>query len=404
MIIGHTIITEGKKYAFHLIPSGILSQKVICVIGNGVVIHLPSFFKELESLKEADVNFERRIFISDRAHLLFDFHMEVDGKNEEELGNENIGTTKKGIGPCYSNKAERYVKIKSFNYSLLIIKKRVGLRVCDLDYFEISFVPKFKVLVKSIQSKYPSINIDIDTEIEIYRNYSKKMHEYTIDSVYFVNEAIKSGKQVMIEGANATMLDLDFGTYPFVTSSNPSIGGSSIGLGISPSKFGDIIGILKAYTTRVGSGPFPSELETSNGIGMHLSKVGFEFGTTTGRPRRCGWLDLVQFKYSCLINGFSKIALTKLDVMTGLEEIKIAVGYKIDGKDIQSFPANLITLSKVEIVYKIFKGWKENISELRSFDQLPQNAKEYISFIENEVGIHIEYVGVGASREDVIQR
>lgn len=280
----------------------------------------------------------------------------------------------------------------------------IGLRVCDLQDFEARFVPGFKALVEAAKLRHPDLQVNVDAEIAKYREYAEVMKEYTIDSVAYVNDALKAGKKVMVEGANATMLDIDFGTYPFVTSSNPSIGGSMTGLGIPPTKIGSVVGIVKAYTTRVGSGPFPTELSAEAGIGKHLLDVGHEYGTTTGRSRRCGWLDLTQLRYSQDINGFTHIALTKLDVLTGIDTLKIATHYKLDGKELPSFPASLETLSKVELEYRTFPGWTQSIADVRKYEDLPKEARDYIEFIESQLEVTISHIGVGPARDAIITR
>lgn len=244
--------------------------------------------------------------------------------------------------------------------------------------------------------------INVEVELEKYRQYGEVMKEYAVDTVSYVNDALKAGKRVMIEGANATMLDIDFGTYPFVTSSNPSIGGSMTGLGIAPNRLGSIVGIVKAYTTRVGSGPFPTELPSEMGVGKHLLDVGHEYGTTTGRPRRCGWLDLTQLRYAVDINGFTHIALTKLDVLTGIEAIKVATHYKHNGEILHAFPASLDTLSNVELEFKTFPGWSTSIADVRKYEDLPQQARDYIEFLEDQLKVPISHIGVGPARDAVI--
>ena len=265
-------------------------------------------------------------------------------------------------------------------------------------------MPGFMALVDAAKRRVPDLSIDVDAEIAKYREYAEIMKEYTVDSVSYVNGAIKAGKRVMVEGANATMLDIDFGTYPYVTSSNPSIGGSITGLGIAASRIGSIVGIVKAYTTRVGSGPFPTELDDTQGVGKHLLDIGHEYGTTTGRARRCGWLDLAQLRYSNDLNGFTHIALTKLDVLTGIESLQVATHYTLNGETLVGFPASLETLSKVEIVYTTLKGWTENIENVRSFSDLPQAAQDYVIFIEKQLGVTISHIGVGPARDAVVTR
>ena len=268
--------------------------------------------------------------------------------------------------------------------------------------FDTRFVPGFNALVEAAKRKVPDLSINVEAELAKYREYAEIMKEYTVDSVSYINDAIRAGKRVMVEGANATMLDIDFGTYPYVTSSNPSIGGSITGLGIASSRIGSVVGIVKAYTTRVGSGPFPTELDDTHGIGKHLLDVGHEYGTTTGRARRCGWLDLAQLRYSNDVNGFTHIALTKLDVLTGIETLKVATHYTLNGETLAAFPASLETLSKVEIAYTTLKGWTENIENVRSFEELPQAAQDYVLFIEKQLNVPISHIGVGPARDAVI--
>jgi len=381
---GHTIVVGGKKIALHLIPSGILNESATCVLGNGMVIHLPTFFKEVQGLKEKGIKYEGRLFISDRAHLVFDLHQMVDAMKETELSgsNDSIGTTKKGIGPCYSSKASRG-----------------GLRVCDLFFFE-SFKKAFIRLVENKHKRFGNFEYDVEAELKRYQEYAELIRPFVIDSVYYLNEAFKQGKKVLIEGAQSTMLDLDFGTYPYVTSSASSVGGACTGLGVAPNKIKTQIGVVKAYTTRVGAGPFPTELFGDEG--ENLRKVGGEYGTTTGRPRRIGWLDVVVLRYTSMINDFTYLNLTKLDVLSHLDEIKIGVNYKYNGEIIQSFPSSLEILAKCEVVYETLPGWKCDLSTITSFDALPEAAKNYISRIESLVGVPIKWIGVGQDRASMI--
>lgn len=270
----------------------------------------------------------------------------------------------------------------------------------DLKHFEEAFKPRFIALVSSLKARYPEIEVDVEAELEKYRQYAELLLPYVVDTVDYVHKSLDSSKRLMIEGANATMLDIDFGTYPYVTSSNPSIGGCITGLGIPPTKIGDIIGIVKAYTTRVGEGPFPTELFDE--VGSHLCSVGREFGTTTGRQRRCGWLDIPQLQFSMRINGFTKLALTKLDILSKLKEIKLARTYKLDGKVLTSYPSSLIDLSKVEIEWEVLEGWEEDISKCRKLEDLPLNAQKYVKRIETLLKVPIKYIGVGPERNDII--
>lgn len=381
---GHTIVAYGKTYKFHLIPSGILNPAAVCIIGNGVVVHLPGFLTELKALEKAGIDYKDRILISDRAHLVFDFHQEVDGLNELRRGRNKIGTTKKGIGPAYSSKMLRN-----------------GLRVGDLRYFD-DFCDKLRALVLFYEQNYPDLKIDIEKEIEFYRGIRESILSVTVDSVQYLNNAYISGKKILVEGANATMLDIDFGTYPYVTSSNPSIGSVCTGGGISPNRIKGIIGIVKAYCTRVGEGPFPTEL--IDDVGEHLGTVGAEFGTTTGRARRVGWLDIPQMKYSNLVNGYTELNLTKLDVLTGLKQVKIGVAYWYNGEKISHMPSNLQILQEAEVEYEILPGWEEDISKCKTFEELPKNAQDYVLRAEELLGTHIKWIGVGPDRFDVIER
>jgi len=380
---GHTIVVEGKKYKFHMLPSGILNEKATCVIGNGVVIHLPTFLGELDSLT---IPHKDRIKISDRAHIVFDFHQHVDGYMETKRGRNKIGTTKKGIGPAYASKIQRN-----------------GIRVGDLADWEV-FEQRFRTLAQQHIDNFPGLEVDIEGELEYYETIRARVLDMTIDTIEYTNEAYLKNKRILVEGANATMLDIDFGTYPYVTSSNPSVGSVLTGLGVSPTKLRGIYGTVKAYCTRVGEGPFPTEIDTSTGVGWHLSTVGAEFGTTTGRPRRCGWLDIPQMKFSVLINGFTAINLTKLDVLTGLDVVKIGKAYKYNGEDVKGMPASLKLMSDMNVEYEELPGWKEDISKARSFEELPENAQKFVLRVQELLGVPIRWIGVGPNRLDVIDR
>lgn len=385
---GHTVIANGIEYDFHILPSGIINEKCLSLVGNGCVIHLPDMLKEIEKNEAKGLkDWQSRLLISDRAHLVFDLHQEIDGLVESHKGKDSLGTTKKGIGPTYSSKATRN-----------------GIRVCDLMYGDFTlFEEKFKALVLYNQKMYNNLKeVDIVAELERYKNIREKIRPCVKDTTLIINELVRQqSKNIIVEGANAAMLDIDFGTYPYVTSSTCTVGGVCNGLGIPTRFVGDVIAIVKAYTTRVGLGGFASEL--TNEIGNHLQTVGKEVGVTTGRKRRCGWLDLVVVKYSNMINGYSHLAITKLDVLDDLEEIKIATAYKHNGKRLDSFPANINVLEQVEVEYETFKGWKTSISKCRTFDSLPENAKIYLKFIENFLQVPIKFVGVGKEREAVIE-
>lgn len=351
-----------------------------------MVVHVPSFLNELDGLEAQGIDYNGRVFISDRAHLVFDFHQAVDGALEQRLGRNKIGTTKKGIGPAYASKISRN-----------------GVRVGDLRNWEY-FEQRFRALAEHHMRSYEGLEIDIDEQLAFYKSVASRVCGMTVDTIDYTNKQYKDGKRILVEGANATMLDIDFGTYPYVTSSNPSIGSVLTGLGVSPRKLRGIYGTVKAYCTRVGEGPFPTELDTDMGIGKHLSSVGAEYGTTTGRPRRCGWLDLPQLKYSATINGFTSLNLTKVDVLTGLKEIKLAVGYKCKDEYLTTMPASLSQLEQVEVEYEIMPGWEEDISKCQSFEELPVNCQKYICRIEEIVGVPIRWIGVGPGRLEQIDR
>uniref|UniRef100_A0A8C1TS45 Adenylosuccinate synthetase n=1 Tax=Cyprinus carpio TaxID=7962 RepID=A0A8C1TS45_CYPCA len=386
---GHTVVVDSVEYDFHLLPSGIINPKVTAFIGNGVVIHLPGLFEEAEKNMRKGKGlegWESRLIISDRAHIVFDFHQAVDGVQEQERqqqAGKNLGTTKKGIGPVYSAKAARS-----------------GLRICDLlaDFQE--FSERFKHLASQYKSMYPSLEIDVDGELEKLK--VRSLDPMVRDGVFFMYEALHGPpKKILVEGANAALLDIDFGTYPFVTSSNCTVGGVCTGLGMPPQNVGEVYGVVKAYTTRVGIGAFPAE--QNNEIGELLQSRGKEVGVTTGRKRRCGWLDLVLIKYAHMINGFTAIALTKLDILDVLPEIKVGVAYKVDGEIIPHFPANQEVLQKVEVQYETLPGWKTDTSAARTFDELPENAQKYVCYIEDHLGVPVKWIGVGKSRESMIQ-
>jgi len=389
---GHTVVVDGKKFAFHLLPSGILNKNTTCLLGNGVVLHIPTFFDEIENLEKQNIEHKRRIKISDRAHLLFDIHKTMDGHYEDELGKigKAVGTTRRGVGPCYSSKALRF-----------------GVRVGDLLDFE-SFESKFRRLVHlltfGMHDKQFSGEEYINSELSRYKKYAEILsgEEFIVDGVDYIHSSLNSGKRLLVEGANATMLDLDLGTYPYVTSSNPSMGGVCTGLGIPPAAIGESWGVMKAYTTRVGGGPVPTE--EFGAIGTALRQAGNEYGTTTGRPRRCGWIDTVVMKYTSMVNGFDFLNLTKLDVLDDFDEIKIAHGYRYRGKLLTSFPASLEILKEVEVEYETVPGWKKNISNARKFDDLPKEAQNYVKTVEKYCGMPITLIGVGVDRSAMCSR
>ena len=385
---GHTLVVDGKKFALRLIPSGILNSNTINVIGNGIVFDPKGFFEEIEMLESNGIS-TKNIKISDRAHIIFPYHKELDGLAEEARGDNKIGTTKKGIGPCYMDKTERS-----------------GIRVCDLMDKEI-FAKKLKLqvdaknkLVTGVYGKEAMFDFD-----EIYNEfivYAEKMRPYVEDTTVIVYDAIKANKKVLFEGAQGTLLDLDLGTYPFVTSSHPTSGGFAVGAGVGPNMIKDVVGIVKAYTTRVGEGPFVTELFDETGD--RIRTQGHEFGTVTGRARRCGWFDAVIVKYAARVNGLTSISFMLLDVLTGFDKIKICTAYKMGDKIVNNFPASLEDLAKCEPVYEELDGWHEDITKVEKFEDLPENAKKYIARIEELIGVNVDLVSVGPNRTQTIIR
>ena len=380
---GHTIYVDGKKFVFHLLPSGLLHPKTIGIIGNGTVISLSDLMKELQELKEFGLNLEGRVKISLGAHLLFDYHKKVDAKLEEMKGKNKIGTTCKGIGPCYEDKISRR-----------------GIRCEDL-------LDKDLLLEKitancEFHSKTLGLELDPQAEFEQILKVLDDIKPFLTDTRIILLDARKEGKKILFEGAQAHHLDIDHGTYPFVTSSNVSSGGICTGLGFPPKKITGLIGIAKAYTTRVGEGPFPTEL--NDDIGEFLQKNGGEFGATTGRPRRCGWFDAVVVRNSVEFNGLDSINLTKLDVLTGVEEIKVATQYFLDDTEIHTVPTTRKANNKLKIKYETFPGWTEDLSGIQNFDDLPKNAQDYVLALEKLIKCPINVIGTGMDRLDLIFR
>ncbi len=382
---GHTICVGDKTYIMHLLPSGILHEDKIAVIANGVVVDPKTLIEEIEILKQLGVNnIENRLIVSERCHVVMPYHKILDQKHQR---GQRIGTTGRGIGPAYADK-----------YS------RRGIRLIDLLNRDV-FHRKLKETAEDLKPVFDFYNlgdINVDAIFEEYMSYTNSMREYVRDTVIFLNEMSRMGKKLLFEGAQGSLLDIDFGTYPFVTSSNPTIGGVFSGTGLSHKSINGVIGIMKAYSTRVGNGPFPTELK--NSIGESIRERGKEYGATTGRPRRCGWLDAVSVRHSIRINGIDEIAITKLDVLSGLENIKVCNAYILNGKKISYMPALLEDFMKCEPVYESFSGWKEDINGCRKFEELPPNAKKYIDALEKLLGIPIPIVSVGPKRDEIIIR
>ncbi|CEP01488.1 unnamed protein product (mitochondrion) [Plasmodiophora brassicae] len=386
---GHSIVVNGVKFALHLLPCGVLYPNTMNIIGNGTVVHVPSLMSELDMLKQHGIACgPDHLRISGRTHLLFDFHQVIDSLQETRraANSDSIGTTKRGIGPCYSSKTTRD-----------------GLRMGDLLGEWDEFEARYRRLVKSAVSMY-QIDYAAKAEEELgrYREYRKLLAPFIDDITVYLSQQLSSAKAILAEGANAALLDLDFGTYPFVTSSSTTAGGVCTGLGVPPKSIETIYGVVKAYTTRVGEGPFPTELKDANG--EHLRNVGGEYGTTTGRPRRCGWLDIPLLNYSHILNGYDTVCITKLDVLCGLDEIKIGLKYLIDGVVLPKgrMPSTIAELAKVTVQYETLPGWKTSISSARKFADLPENAQRYVRRVEELISVPISTIGVGPSREDMV--
>jgi adenylosuccinate synthase len=382
---GHTVVIGKEKYALHLLPSGILTPSCIPVIGNGVVIDPAVLLEEIRGLNERGVD-TSKLRISTNAHLITPYHRTIDKVTERFLGKSKIGTTGRGIGPSYADKINR-----------------IGIRVQDLfdepilrKKLEGALRDKNQVLIKVFNRK----GIEVEEVLAEYLGYAEALRPYIVDTSLLLNEALNRGEVVLLEGSQGTLLDVDHGTYPFVTSSNPTAGGASTGSGVGPTKITRVIGIVKAYTTRVGSGPFPTELFDEDG--EKLRSIGGEFGTTTGRSRRTGWYDALIARYAVRINGLTDFFLTKLDVLTGWEKIPVCVAYEIDGKRVEELPASQSEFHHAKPVYEYLPGWRENISGARSINDLPKNAREYVKFLENISGAPISAIGVGPGREETI--
>lgn len=384
---GHTVEADGKQYKLHLVPSGILNPETLNIIGNGVVVDPGVLLEELDMLKAQGVSTDM-LKIDLRAHIIMPYHILLDGLMEQARGKSDIGTTKKGIGPCYMDKAER-----------------IGIRLCDLldpVIFEEKARENTDYKNKLITKVFGGEALSADSFIKEYLGYAERLRPYAADTTPMLYEAVKAGKKVLFEGAQGTLLDLDLGTYPYVTSSHPISGGVCVGTGIGPTLIDECVGVMKAYTTRVGKGPFPTELE--NETGEKIRQIGNEFGATTGRPRRCGWFDAVIGRFGVRTSGLTGIALNKLDTLTGLGDLQICTGYKKGDEIITDFPASLTDLAKCEPVYETLPGWDEDITGVRSFDALPENVKNYVKRIEELCGAKVIMVGVGPNREQNILR
>ena len=384
---GHTVVVNGKKTVLHLLPSGILNKDALCVIGPGVVLNPFVLFEEVEALEKEGLQCDH-LRISDRTQLLMPYHVRLDELIEARGGKYKVGTTKNGIGPCYSDK-----------YS------RIGIRVCDLqdwNVFEEKLKSTLEIKNAEIEKVYGGEPFDYDEMVAQFKVLREKMLPMICDSVSLINEALENDKVVLFEGAQANMLDINYGTYPFVTSSSPTSAGVLEGAGVPPQSLNRIIGIAKAYSTRVGEGPFVTELLGDEGEALRQN--GFEFGATTGRPRRCGWLDLPVVKQAVRINGLTDIAMTKIDILTGYDKIPVCVGYELDGKQIDYVPASLEVYGRCKPVWKVFDGWTEDISQIRNYEDLPENCRKYVEFVEEYTKTSVSLVSVSPEREGNIIR
>ena len=384
---GHTVEVGDKQYKLHLIPSGILNKDKLNILGNGVVLDPKAFFDEISYLEDLGIKVSpENLMVSDRAQLIMPYHKILDVLKEKARGKNDIGTTGKGIGPCYTDKVERS-----------------GIRVCDLmniEVFKEKLEENIKIKNEVIVDIYKEEPLNFEAIYNEYIEFGKKLRPFVQDISVRVYDEIKAGKKVLFEGAQGMLLDIDYGTYPFVTSSSTIAGGVCTGAGIGPTMLTGAVGIAKAYTTRVGKGPFPTELNDS--IGEWIREKGGEFGVTTGRARRCGWLDLVILKTSARVSGLTSLVVTKIDTLAGLDTIKVCTGYKFEDKVIDYFPASLEDLAKCEPIYEEFEGWDESVADARSYEEIPENAKKYLKRIEEFTGVQIAIVSVGPKRDQTI--
>jgi len=383
---GHTVVINDEKFILHIIPSGILHEGKACIIGNGVVVDPAALIEEIDGLKKRGIKIEQNLFLSKSAHLIMPYHVAIEREQERLKGSKKIGTTGKGIGPAYVDKIAR-----------------TGIRAGELLYPEI-FKEKLKTNLSGInhflEILYNVSGFDPDAIYKEYMGYAEKLSGYIADTDIIINKMIDENKNMLFEGAQGTLLDVDHGTYPYVTSSSASAGGACTGLGIGPTKINRVIGVVKAYTTRVGEGPFPTEIKDS--LGEKIREKGGEYGATTGRPRRCGWLDMVGLRHSIRINGFSGLVITKLDILDGIEKIKICTAYRYNDRLYEEFPKELNVFEKCEPVYEEVSGWKENTSGIKDFEKLPIAAQAYIKNIERMLGVEIHIVSSGQKRDELI--
>lgn len=383
---GHTVVINNEKFILHLIPSGILHSGKICLIGNGVVVDPAALIEEMNGLKKRGIDIDRNLFLSKNAHLIMPYHMAIDEESERSKGTKKIGTTGRGIGPTYVDKMAR-----------------IGIRVADLLYpwvFREKLTANLSNINNLLECLYRASKFEVEDIYSEYMGYAERLSGYIADTDIIINRMISENKNILFEGAQGTMLDIDHGTYPYVTSSSAIAGGACTGLGVGPTKITGVLGVAKAYTTRVGGGPFPTEI--GGPLGDKLREKGGEFGATTGRPRRCGWLDMVVLRHSARINGLTGLAITKLDILDGLEKIKICIGYRHEGKIYDEFPKEVAVLEECEPVYEEVDGWKESTIGIREFNRLPKAAQSYIRMIEKILGVEVQIISTGQKRDEII--
>lgn len=385
---GHTVVVDGKTTVLHLIPSGILNSESVCVIGNGTVIDPKVLLEEIDQLEAANVTLEGRLFIAPGAHVIMPYHRLLDALQERFRGKNKIGTTGRGIGPCYADKADR-----------------ASIRIGDLvdpEIFEAKLTEMLAYKNAVIEHVFNETPLDAKSIIDEYSAYAKRIKPMVKDVLPIVHEHLKKNHRVVFEGAQGTMLDLDHGTFPYVTSSSAVAGGACCGAGVGPKDIVGVVGIVKAYSTRVGEGPFPTEL--TDAVGEQLRQVGHEFGATTGRPRRCGWLDCVQLRRAVLINGVTNVVITKPDVLSGFDTIKLCTGYGINGHTTDIFPVQLKDLERAKPTYEEMPGWQQDISNCKRWEDLPENAQRYFERVEELIGVPISLISVGPGREQTLER
>ena len=382
---GHTVVVDGEAYKLRLMPSGILFEGAHCIVGNGVAFDPMVMLEEMDGLAERGIDLSG-IRISNRAHVVLPYHRLMDGIGDEARGDNKIGTTKRGIGPCYMDR-----------------DNRIGIRVCDLmdeEEFAKRLKENLEIKNKELKLLYDHEPLSYDEILKEYLGYAERLRPYVCDTIALLNDEIKEGRKILFEGAQATMLDIDYGTYPYVTASHPISGGVGVGAGVAPNKIDKVVGIVKAYCTRVGEGPFPTE--QLNAIGEKIREEGHEYGVVTGRPRRTGWLDACVVRYAGLISGIDYMAVTRLDILDNFEEIKMCVAYKYKGEILNEIPASLKVLAEVEPVYETFAGWNTDISKIRKYEDLPENAKKYLERMAEVTGIKLGIVSVGPNRDETI--